>query len=899
MGNSWGVNHVPVAVDAFGNHFAVTASDNQSYVYGLNSLKDGIQNQMASDHNSQYIEKEAPAAIRKAADFSAGSDVYYYNTDVTKNEMDQVLGVALGGQHTLIQRVDGTMYAAGGNTYGQLGSYVRNAYGAGNNDVEGKDPVRNDNPANRYYPYRVGADDFYSIYLVGADTMVLDGVANAYTSLPAEGEQAYVTMTENQILRVELGKATLKYVPGFRLFHEDDVTANATEYHSTNAIGLKNNSFWAEVSNKNIADVAVSGTTLTVTPKRYGEANVLVKMEGNADTNMVGEYAMIHVTVIQDQPTATDGRTVKVAAPQIAAGQNFTVSLKSDGTVWTWGSNASGQLGLGDTADRSAPTQVFVGYQCSVCGKSTLSAADGDKCTLTGSCTGIMEGSYLSNIIAVSAGVDFAIALDRDGQVWTWGSNANNKLGRKVTGNDNRVPRRILVTEGTAAVPPTDPGDPSTGTPAVPAKYVSDAIAIAAGDQFGLALAKDGTVWSWGLNSSRELGDVYDGSASSAKPTKVNAGVTAAGESQSGKLYATRGYLRDVIAIYAGANHAVALRENGMVVVWGGNASVKHQGGSEDVTITYAYPNYTMAGETYADQITLPTNYRRGLKEVVDLSAGSNVTVYETAAHKALLSGSRFNRYGLDEIIEIRPVYLRDLDGAIVENVQDVAVGNRHGALVTGTVDGKDTAVWTWGLNTDGQQGLDYYTGQNSSAFVADATHDLAHMLDSNRSTNNTPVYLQNVIAVGADTGHSVLYKEDGSVFSVGSNANGQMGTGDFRDPRFVLPVQSGDQENRSVKPSWLNVVKMDGSNMEYGGTTGRLVPDYFTLYIDGTNSDRLEIDRAKMLECYSAGFNLYTDTEVNSISNWAAVTMTVASDSSIPTAASIPCPILMRRRAR
>ena len=114
VGNSWGVNHVPVAVDAFGNHFAVTASDNQSYVYGLNSLKDGIQNQMASDHNSQYIEKEAPAAIRKAADFSAGSDVYYYNTDVTKNEMDQVLGVALGGQHTLIQRVDGTMYAAEG-----------------------------------------------------------------------------------------------------------------------------------------------------------------------------------------------------------------------------------------------------------------------------------------------------------------------------------------------------------------------------------------------------------------------------------------------------------------------------------------------------------------------------------------------------------------------------------------------------------------------------------------------------------------------------------------------------------------------------------------------------------------------------------------------------------------
>jgi len=45
---------------------------------------------------------------------------------------------------------------------------------------------------------------------------------------------------------------------------------------------------------------------------------------------------------------------------KLAAGASHLVALKSDGTVWTWGANASGQLGIGstDTGTHAAPVQV-------------------------------------------------------------------------------------------------------------------------------------------------------------------------------------------------------------------------------------------------------------------------------------------------------------------------------------------------------------------------------------------------------------------------------------------------------------------------------------------------------------------------------------------------------------
>ena len=44
------------------------------------------------------------------------------------------------------------------------------------------------------------------------------------------------------------------------------------------------------------------------------------------------------------------------------AGSNHTFAVKSDGTLWVWGINWDGQLGLGDESERNIPEQV-VFYQ--------------------------------------------------------------------------------------------------------------------------------------------------------------------------------------------------------------------------------------------------------------------------------------------------------------------------------------------------------------------------------------------------------------------------------------------------------------------------------------------------------------------------------------------------------
>ncbi len=132
----------------------------------------------------------------------------------------------------------------------------------------------------------------------------------------------------------------------------------------------------------------------------------------------------------------------------IAAGHVFSLALKNDGTVWAWGTNGNGQLGLPHTATYYSATPVQVGG--------------------------------LSGIQAISAGYRFCLALDANGDVWAWGNNAKGQLGQ-----------------------------PATETIHTPGKIsgLSDIIAISAGYMHSLALDSSGRVWAWGSNYFGELGN--------------------------------------------------------------------------------------------------------------------------------------------------------------------------------------------------------------------------------------------------------------------------------------------------------------------------------------------------------------------------------------------------------
>jgi len=130
----------------------------------------------------------------------------------------------------------------------------------------------------------------------------------------------------------------------------------------------------------------------------------------------------------------------------VGAGYVQSYAIKNDETVWAWGSNATGELGDGTTADRSNPVLV----------------------------------SLPNGIVSIAGGQGHSLALRNHGSVWAWGWNATGELGDGTT-IDRSAPIKI--------------------------NSLSSVVAIAAGYRYSLALAENGTVWTWGNNEDGELGD--------------------------------------------------------------------------------------------------------------------------------------------------------------------------------------------------------------------------------------------------------------------------------------------------------------------------------------------------------------------------------------------------------
>jgi alpha-tubulin suppressor-like RCC1 family protein len=183
---------------------------------------------------------------------------------------------------------------------------------------------------------------------------------------------------------------------------------------------------------------------------------------------------------------------------QIAAGDAFSLAIKTDGTLWSWGYNTTyGALGLGDVVNRSSPVQVGAlttwsriaggSYQTlaiktdgtmwswgsNVDGKLGL----GDAGILTSRSSPVQVGA-LTTWYQVAAGL-LGLAIKTDGTMWSWGNNFYGGLGLNDT-----IKRSS----------PVQIGGLTTWSQ------------IAVGYAFSLAIKTDGTLWSWGFNSTGQLG---------------------------------------------------------------------------------------------------------------------------------------------------------------------------------------------------------------------------------------------------------------------------------------------------------------------------------------------------------------------------------------------------------
>lgn len=151
----------------------------------------------------------------------------------------------------------------------------------------------------------------------------------------------------------------------------------------------------------------------------------------------------------------------------------------------TWGYNNNGQLGQGNTTSGSLPGYVV------------------DE-----------EGRFITNIKQIAAGDSHMLAVTNDGEVYSWGLNRYGDLGyggANTTASNVNGRKTYAVKVLTNLEDPDDDGNYPT------LKGIKQ---VSAGIEFSVAVANDGTVYSWGLGTTGQLGN--GGKANSYYPVVAN-----------------------------------------------------------------------------------------------------------------------------------------------------------------------------------------------------------------------------------------------------------------------------------------------------------------------------------------------------------------------------------------
>jgi len=253
----------------------------------------------------------------------------------------------------------------------------------------------------------------------------------------------------------------------------------------------------------------------------------------------VGRSTVIILMVLGLLP----GAPVAAADPTvvgIAAGWAQGCIWASDGTGWCWGMNGYGELGDGSRVNRStavrvtrtktspllpapvlAPIISMSGHMAATC----AARADGSAWCfgsggagelghgkLTGSLRAVrvvkQDGSPLTGVEQVAAGLSFACARTSAGVAWCWGKNDVGQLGSSDTGAPRPSAARVTVAGGAV---------------------LKNVVGITAGALHACARLADETVWCWGGNDGGPLGDGTETSRSYAAQVRRTNGTPFSG----------------------------------------------------------------------------------------------------------------------------------------------------------------------------------------------------------------------------------------------------------------------------------------------------------------------------------------------------------------------------------
>lgn len=435
----------------------------------------------------------------------------------------------------------------------------------------------------------------------------------------------------------------------------------------------------------------------------------------------------------------------------ISAGRQHTLALTSSGQVHAWGYNHDGQLGLGDTTDRTIPTLI---PSLRLIGSPIIAIAAGGSHSLALAADGTIYawgwnghgqlglGDYMTRYVptaasltgnkAIAAGDAHSLSLSLDGRMYSTGFNYVGQLG---LGNNNDYNRWTVVT----GMPPVkaiacgmhhsvalthtgqvwcagwnESGQLGTGTTTDSSVFAfssaANVRAIAAGPhaEHTLAIRQDGTVAGWGLNRNGQLGDgsVTNQLLPVEMPGVHNAKAAAAGAAHSVLL------LADGTAMAVGSNSSGQLgngtstsRLNVAPIPGSGQWSAISAGFDHTVALkcmdgakAWGFGAYGQLGNGGTAIKNVPTAVTGFATGTLAVAQGGVHTLFLKADGTVWATGDNtYGQLGIGSATsQTRPVKVPSLS-----NVIAVAAGTVHSMALTA-----DGWVWAWGDNSIGQLGL-------------------------------------------------------------------------------------------------------------------------------------------------------------------------------------------------
>ena len=434
--------------------------------------------------------------------------------------------VSAGGTHTVALKSNGELWAWGNNSYGRLG--------------DGANSGISNVPIQEHF----NATDWKSISVGYSHTVAIKNNGKLYAwGRNNNGQLGDGTTADRQVPTQESTDSNWSQVSakgpsnfGQTLAIQTDGTLWAWGKNDSGQLGD------GTAEDRTVPTQEVSNSTDWSSVSTGEKYTVALKSNGRVWAWGINEYGQLGDGTTDNKIIPTQETTAGTQWLRVSAGFQHTVALKTDGTLWSWGRNIFGVLGIGISGDKKVPTQESTGsiwvdikasnnYTVALKTDGTLwswgnnlygQLGDG---TVAHKNTAVQENSHSTHWVSIDSGGSHTVALKDDGSLWAWGKNYSGQLGDGTT-TSKRIPTR----------------EESNAT---------NWSSIAAGANHTVAIKTDGTLWAWGQNGSGQLGNGSNTSTTSATREESNA--TNWASASGGNL------------------HTVALKTDGTLWAWGEN----------------------------------------------------------------------------------------------------------------------------------------------------------------------------------------------------------------------------------------------------------------------------------------------------------------------------------------